>query len=50
MIGVHQKATLLESFEGDRSRVIDNRCKVLVAIVVGEEIDFECYEVGRSTH
>ena len=26
MIDVHQNATLSESFEGDRSRVIDNRC------------------------
>ena len=29
MIDVHQNATLSESFEGDRSRVIGNRCKVL---------------------
>ena len=27
MIDVHQNATLSESFEGDRSRVIGNRCK-----------------------
>ena len=26
MIDVHQNATLSESFEGDRSRVIGNRC------------------------
>ena len=28
MIDVHQNATLSESFEGDRSRVIDNRCNI----------------------
>ena len=28
MIDVHQNATLSESFEGDRSRVIGNRCKI----------------------
>ena len=28
MIDVHQNAALSESFEGDRSRVIGNRCKV----------------------
>ena len=28
MIDVHQNVTLSESFEGDRSRVIGNRCKV----------------------
>ena len=27
MIDVHQNATLSESFEGDRLRVIGNRCK-----------------------
>ena len=27
MIDVHQNAALSESFEGDRSRVIGNRCK-----------------------
>ena len=29
MIDVHQNATLSESFEGERSRVIANRCKLL---------------------
>ena len=28
MIDVHQNAALSESFEGDRSRVIGNRCKL----------------------
>ena len=28
MIDVHQNAALSESFEGDRSRVIGNRCKI----------------------
>ena len=28
MIDVHQNATLSESFEGDRSRVIGNRCEL----------------------
>ena len=28
MIDVHQNATLSESFEGDRSRVIGNRCNL----------------------
>ena len=28
MIDVHKNATLLESFEGDRSRVIGNHCKM----------------------
>ena len=30
MIDVHPNATLSESFEGDRSRVIGNRCKWLL--------------------
>ena len=32
MIDVHQNATLSESFEGDRSRVIGNRCKAVQLI------------------
>ena len=30
MIDVHQNAALSESFEGDRSRVIGNRCNKIV--------------------
>ena len=33
MIDVHQNAALSESFEGDRSRVIDNRCKFKLALI-----------------
>ena len=32
MIDVHQNATLSESFEGERSRVIGNRCKTNVIL------------------
>ena len=34
MIDVHQNAALLESFEGDRSRVIGNRCKEFTTVNV----------------
>ena len=30
MIDVHQNVTLSEPFEGDRSRIIGNRCKFRV--------------------
>ena len=33
MIDVHQNATLSESFEGDRSRVIGNRCNFVLRLV-----------------
>ena len=36
MIDVHQNAALSESFEGDRSRVIGNRCNARIVIVVIE--------------
>ena len=33
MIDVHQNATLSEFFEGDRSRVIGNRCNPVLQLV-----------------
>ena len=44
MIDVHQNETLSESFEGDRSRVIGNRCKkslkILLSFMVHLAISF----------
>ena len=43
MIDVHQNAALSESFEGDRSRVIGNRCKlqaVRITVVSDVRISF----------
>ena len=34
MIDVHQNAALSESFEGDRSRVIGNRCKIYYLVML----------------
>ena len=33
LIDVHQNATLSESFEGDRSRVIGNRCNYKKTVI-----------------
>ena len=40
MIDVHQNAALSESFEGDRSRVIGNRCKKITMSVLGGTLLF----------
>ena len=45
MIDVHQNAALSESFEGDRSRVIGNRCNktiIPLTLVAGWMENAEC--------
>ena len=50
MIDVHQNAALSESFEGDRSRVIGNRCKlqtVRITLVSDVRISFRLKKYFR---
>ena len=42
MIDVHQNATLSESFEGDRSRVIGNRCNILESEDLYDDFESLC--------
>ena len=50
MIDVHQNTTLSESFEGDRSHLIGNRCKDaligLLVILLSYDLDQACSVVG----
>ena len=54
VIDVHQNATLSESFEGDRSRVIGNRCKLLLMsfphCAISRHVIFAGLELLHSIH